>query len=120
MKPYLPSAAFAAVLFAAPILAHADCAIVNGRAACTGHIEQLFLHNSGQLYIGMDGDETKLGCQPTEPTLVAIPTSHPLFASYLSMLLAAQLSGKTITLRFDATTGPCTVGYLRLYTTPPP
>jgi hypothetical protein len=89
--------------------ARADCA--NDRCDDV-QVSELYLHNGHQrLLVSTNGVERNLGnCAAIQNNYIAVPKAHALFEQIYSLLLAAQLSGKSVTLRtLDTPGGECTV-----------
>lgn len=105
----------------APGTARALCEVVTSVGGSVvprrvGKVEELYLHRDF-VRIDMEGDEMALAgqCTPFERAFLAIPLDEPRLSHYISMLLAAQLSGRSLTVRLgrDAE-GMCSVLYMRM------
>jgi hypothetical protein len=118
MRKILQIMAAVASMTALASSAKADCfyhtannASDSSRGVCEGKILALRVdHTANVLFIDTDGDETAAlsGCKAGA---IQIPAGNPLFTSYLSLLLAAQLSQKTVYLRLETGSTTCSVGY---------
>jgi hypothetical protein len=106
---------------AAPGSARALCEVATSASGgaiprCIGKVEDLFLHRDF-VRISMEGDEMALAsqCTPFDRTFLDIPVNDPRLNHYISMLLAAQLSGRPLTVRvLSDAQGMCSVVYMRM------
>jgi len=79
------------------------------------YIDKLYVESTGTIYIGTSGDESKLNCHAVSSVYVTIPAGTP-GADYLySTLLAAQTTGKTISvIQVDDHKPGCVIQYVTL------
>lgn len=88
--------------------ARADCS----SSSCNNVlVEELYMNLSGSLYIQTSGSELLTNCTPLS-SLYLVLTDGPRFKEIYAMLLAAQFAGKTVTLRINDGSNPCTVQYV--------
>ena len=81
---------------------------------CNGLIERLYIKESGEVLIGMSGDETKLNCSAVADVYLSLPYETNGYQSIYSALLAAQISNSKIFLRVNEGTERCSLAYVTI------
>jgi hypothetical protein len=82
---------------------------------CVGKVVRMQIRTDDNIvYIGMDGDERRLSCTPVSNLYVVLEGSQPLFRETFSALVAAEVSGTTVTVRINSSSQQCRVEYVIL------
>ena len=103
--------------------AAADCP--TNTTSCTGLVKLLYVNSasnsSGIAYVDPDGSTAPHGCLPAggAPQFIQFELSSSAGRAIYQVLLAAQLAGKTVKIRYNAdqaqpATVPCTISYVTL------
>jgi len=80
--------------------------------SCSDTIGTLYVTSTG-VYIRPTAGLTGLtNCTPLTGGYLTIPTTDPNYSSYYALLLAANFTGQSITLRLTDNSSPCTVAYM--------
>jgi len=83
-------------------------------------MKNLYIHGSGvyihvpEIYRTATGNPKVINCDLYEGHYVLLHKDHPTFSAIYSTLLAAMMSGKSVTYRVNEN-GACTVAYARVY-----
>ena len=98
---------FVVIFYVADV--HAECS--NER--CVGKITRLYTHSgTNTVYIGTDGDEKQLQCQPTEGVYIILEPTKPLFHEIYSSLLSAAIRGIRTKVRVNTDGNKCRLIYV--------
>ncbi len=93
---------------------YAECAATGCDQAI---IEQLYVTASGTVYIGTNGDETKMQCKAESGIFSTLSLSQPGANAIYSLLLVAQTTSKPVYIRTDETSPSVAKGCNVLYVT---
>lgn len=78
------------------------------------YVDQLYIRGSGKNLIQTSGDETKLNCMADSGVFIEIPDTANK-KDILSVLLAAQTSGKKVLVRISENpSAACSISYITL------
>ncbi len=80
--------------------------------SCTGKVERLFMTATGTLYVGMEGDESKLNCTSPANVYMSLKEGAVGKNAMYSLLLTAKTTGKSITVRAQGGSSDCRVLYV--------
>jgi len=95
-------------------IANAGCDTVS----CTGKITELYMTNTGTLYVGTDGDEKSLNCAGgagnggVSGVYMSLKEGDVGKNAMYSLLLTAKTTGKPVTVRVQEGTADCRVLYV--------
>jgi len=82
---------------------------------CTGKINKLYITKGNKVYIGTDGDESKINCTSPAGVYVTIPNAGTAAAKTMfSTILTAQTTQSAIELRTVDGSAECEVAYVVL------
>jgi hypothetical protein len=104
-------AVIAAFALLAPLAATAHAGSCSG-IRCTAEIDRLYVHNNGNIYVGLDADETQLSnCTPSEGVYLVLRMSDLNAAAIYDTLLTMFMATRTVTIRTNDG-GTCTIAYV--------
>ena len=83
-------------------------------ASCTAEIKTLFPNEDGTVRVEMDADMTQLDCTLREARFATLESSTVLRDDMYSMMLAAMISGRELTIRTEAGSSNCRIMYTLL------
>ena len=78
---------------------------------CIGKIETLYMTATGTLYVGTDGDETRLACGGVSGVYMSLKEGDVGKNAMYSLLLTAKTTDKAVKIRAEDTTD-CRVVYV--------
>lgn len=92
--------------------ANAECSA----AGCYNvNVTEVYMNTlAAGFYVQTSGNESLANCTAVSGLLLYVPESIPHFKEIYSILLAAQLSGKSTTIVIHQGTDPCAISYVRL------
>ena len=79
---------------------------------CVGKVDRLYMTANGTLYIGTDGDESALNCTSPGNSYMSLAEGDVGKNAMYSLLLTAQTTGKTVSIRIQEDSSDCRVLYV--------
>ena len=104
--------AVAILILASQTLVHAAAC---SDTRCSGEVSVLYVTANGDVYVGLVGGLTGLtGCTPIDGAqpYLTISASSPNLKLMYATLLAAQMTGRSISVAADANSIGCTIRYV--------
>jgi hypothetical protein len=85
-----------------------------GSNLCTAQVKNLYPHENGSIYVEADADMSPLDCTRNQGQFMVLENSNPLRSEIYSMLLAAHMANKEVTMRIANGSSNCRVVYTQL------
>lgn len=77
-------------------------------------VDKLYVNSTGLIYVATSGTETNLSCTPESGIYLSLDPAAPNSDEVYSTLLAAQISGKLVSVRTQAGSSNCNILYITL------